>query len=302
MSQEQRVKHICNVWMSCHGATLQGPEWLCLQEQELREITRWTEEEIRGSCWVGDADEDDELLQEGNDLHLKNLHEQHPDLIPETYLSASRHIRRFLVSNSGAVASRWEKSITSCITHTSWDGGEDLWVSHNWDAPCCCRCGLTPLYGCEERKSWWAASVSIFYNQIRLNTSTIQTQVSLCSLFSCPACHISTFRHGSMCHIQTHQSLTCEYQMTDTHRVMHSPFSVILPLKWLHAGRWSVGPGWLLWAENRCSCRQRRRNVSPACRIKKSTSNVLFTCSYIITPVTHKSFFVRIFWFALFVI
>ncbi len=35
----QRVKHICNVWMSCHRAALQG-QWLCLQEQELSEITR----------------------------------------------------------------------------------------------------------------------------------------------------------------------------------------------------------------------------------------------------------------------
>lgn len=36
----QRVKHICNVWMSCHSATLQG-QWICLQEQELSEITGW---------------------------------------------------------------------------------------------------------------------------------------------------------------------------------------------------------------------------------------------------------------------
>lgn len=132
--------------------------------------------------------------------------------------------------------------------------------------------------------------------RVKSDLSTIQTQVSLCSLFSCPACHISMFCQGSMCHIQTHESLTREDQMTNTHRVMHSPFCVDRPLKWLHAGRWSVGPGRLLWTENRCSCRQRRRNVSPARWIKKtskSTSDVLFTCSYIITPVTQNPLFCK---------
>ena len=43
----RRVTHICDVWTSCHGAALQG-QGLCLQEQELSEITggaeAWQEE------------------------------------------------------------------------------------------------------------------------------------------------------------------------------------------------------------------------------------------------------------------
>lgn len=136
------------------------------------------------------------LLHEGNDLHLKNLknlHEQHPDLIPETYLSASRHIRRLLVSNSVTVASRWEKSITSCITHTSWDAGEDLWVSHNWDAPGGAAAGVV-LHHCMAVKKGRADEQQVCQFPIIKSDWTHPQSKHKCHSAACSHAQLVTYR------------------------------------------------------------------------------------------------------------
>lgn len=297
--------------MSCHGAALQGLEWLCLQEQQLREITRRSQ----AGKWMRNRGGEKRKLEGRGMLMRSDFYSS--CIIVCCYMKvmiknlqknprATSQKRTFLHLDTFWGFSCWTVSLeVRGVCHQLYHPHQLGWRrgSLSQSRLRCprggrCRCGFTPLCGCEDRKQQMC-QFSIIKSAW---TSTIRTQVSLCSLLSCPVCHISTLCQGSMCHIQTHiQSPTCEYQMTNTHTVMHSPFSAALPLKWLHAGRWSVGPGWSLWTENRCSCRQRGRNVSPACwgekQTSKSTSNILFTCSYIITPVTKV--FVRVFWFVI---